>query len=184
MPFEPPIDHSQGSLKEQLRAALGPALAGHDPAVATALVTLLADVVAGRIAADDAQHHVAAISGLSALLHELAGQELQVGRSMISFGAGSQIGDVTIGDVAGRDVIKLGVAIQQTIVSAEHAYNVRGLANPYLGLRAFTYADRSSFAGRERLVQETVERVTAPGDQCALLFVTGASGRRVRHLPC
>ncbi|HEU5090186.1 MAG TPA: hypothetical protein VFT99_22175, partial [Roseiflexaceae bacterium] len=63
-----------------------------------------------------------------------------------------------------------------TVVAEEMAYNVAGLPNPYLGLRAFTYADRASFGGREALVRATVERITAPGNQHSLVFVTGASG--------
>jgi len=40
---------------------------------------------------------------------------------------------------------------QVTLVTEEQAYLVAGLKNPYLGLRAFTYDDRASFAGREVL---------------------------------
>ncbi|GAB4193674.1 MAG: hypothetical protein OHK0022_08800 [Roseiflexaceae bacterium] len=57
----------------------------------------------------------------------------------------------------------------------EQAYNVAGLPNPYLGLRAFTAADRDIFAGRERMVQALVQRLAAEdGDR--LLFLVGASG--------
>lgn len=55
-------------------------------------------------------------------------------------------------------------------------YDVYGLPNPYLGLRAFSYDDRAIYAGREHLAQETVQRLTAPGTQQTLLFITGASG--------
>src|SRR5512136_447636 len=71
------------------------------------------------------------------------------------------------GDIVGRD---------KNIFTGEQQYDVHGLANPYLGLQSFTYADRAKYAGRERLIAETVARLTAPDDPLALLFVTGASG--------
>lgn len=66
--------------------------------------------------------------------------------------------------------------IEQVFIEAEKAYDVRGLPNPYLGLRAFTYADRAAFAGREALIDESVSRITTPGDPQSLSFITGASG--------
>ncbi len=71
------------------------------------------------------------------------------------------------GDVVGRDKIT---------ITEEVAYKVHGLANPYLGLQSFTYADHAKYAGREKLIAETVARLTAPDDPLTLLFITGASG--------
>jgi energy-coupling factor transporter ATP-binding protein EcfA2 len=76
--------------------------------------------------------------------------------------------------VAGRDVIKVSFA--QTVLTAEQAYQVSGLPNPYLGLGPFTYAGRERFAGRERLVKAALAQLTTSGEERALLFVTGASG--------
>ena len=79
--------------------------------------------------------------------------------------------DINIdGDVAGRDIIKV------TNITGDQQYDVHGLANPYLGLQSFTYADCAKYAGREKLIAETVARLTAPNDPLALLFITGASG--------
>jgi hypothetical protein len=55
-------------------------------------------------------------------------------------------------------------------------YDVHGLANPYLGLQSFTYADHAKYAGCEKLIAETVARLTAPDDPLSLMFITGASG--------
>ena len=55
-------------------------------------------------------------------------------------------------------------------------YNVQGLPNPYLGLQPFTYAERERYAGREAQIQLAIEKLTTPGQQRVLLFVTGASG--------
>jgi hypothetical protein len=62
------------------------------------------------------------------------------------------------------------------IYEADKAHDVRGLANPYLGLAAFTYAEREKYAGREQQVAEAITKLTTPGEQRALLFITGASG--------
>ena len=156
--------------------ALGAALPGTSAPTADALATLLTDLATGRITAEEAQAQLSAIPDLLPLAQGLAGRELQLGQALIAFGAGSQLGDVSVGDIAGRDLTKISLVVQQTTMAPEQAYDVRGLANPYLGLRAFTYDDRASFAGRERLVRETVELITSPGSQRALLFVTGASG--------
>ena len=81
-------------------------------------------------------------------------------------------GDITIGgDVVGRDKIT-----STTIFTGDQQYDVHGLANPYLGLQSFTYADHAKYAGREKLIAEAVARLTAPDDPLALHFVTGASG--------
>jgi len=74
------------------------------------------------------------------------------------------------GDVAGRDIIKV------TNITDAQQYDVHGLANPYLGLQSFTYADHAKYAGREKLIVETVARLTTLDDPLALLFITGASG--------
>src|SRR5690242_14878807 len=78
-------------------------------------------------------------------------------------------------DTLGKDVIGRDQNITN-IVSEDTAYDVEGLLNPYLGLRAFTYKDRDSYAGREQLAAEALEWLVAPGEQRNLLFVTGASG--------
>jgi hypothetical protein len=65
---------------------------------------------------------------------------------------------------------------QQIIITAEKTYDVRGLPNPYLGLRAFTYDDRDRFAGRRQLIDAAVRKLATPGEQRTLMFVTGASG--------
>lgn len=86
-------------------------------------------------------------------------------------------GEIQARDIVGGDKIIHGDEVQtKIVVTAEQAYDVRGLANPYLGLAAFTYADRAKYAGREKLVAETLARTTTPGAAIPLLFITGASG--------
>ncbi|MBI4673663.1 MAG: PQQ-binding-like beta-propeller repeat protein [Chloroflexi bacterium] len=86
-------------------------------------------------------------------------------------------GEIRARDIFSGDKIIHGDEVQtKIVVTAAQAYDVRGLANPYLGLARFTYADAKKYAGREKLIAETVARVTAPGAAIPLLFITGASG--------
>ncbi len=89
--------------------------------------------------------------------------------------------DINVGgDVASRDkVVNVAgdnIAGDKNIFTGDQQYDVHGLANPYLGLQSFTYADHAKYAGREKLIAETVACLTAPDDPLSLLFVTGASG--------
>lgn len=53
--------------------------------------------------------------------------------------------DINVGgDVVGRDKI---------VITGDQQYDVHGLANPYLGLQSFTYADHAKYVGREKLVE-------------------------------
>jgi len=86
-------------------------------------------------------------------------------------------GDKITGDIAAEGVSGSGHHIGHRIYKdPNYPYDVRGLANPYLGLAAFTYADRARYAGREKQIALAVEKLATPGAQRALLFVTGASG--------
>lgn len=59
--------------------------------------------------ASDATARLGAIPELPLLAQALAGQQLSLSQALISFGAGSQQGDITIGDVAGGSILKLTV---------------------------------------------------------------------------
>jgi WD40 repeat protein len=100
-----------------------------------------------------------------------AGDPEQSDGSSVAFRLGPQahIDSVHVsGDVAGRDINK---------IVEDLTYDVSDLsANPYRGLASYTYDNRAFFAGRERQIGEAVARLTAPGDECALVFFTGASG--------
>jgi hypothetical protein len=88
----------------------------------------------------------------------------------IDTGGGSYIAggvDTRGGDFIGRD---------QVVITEEKSYDVTGLANPYLGLRSFTYDDRASFAGREKLIEDALEKIANPTQRQTLTFITGASG--------
>ncbi len=98
----------------------------------------------------------------------LADKSSNITEGGISVGKNAQI-TIGSGDVVGRDKIT-------TIVTDDKTYDVAGLPNPYLGLRSFTYAERARYAGRKHSVEEAVVKLTTPGDQRVMLFITGASG--------
>lgn len=93
---------SHGDLRQlllRLRAELGDsAPAPADSAAVDTLIRTLESAAAGQGAA-------AAVP--ADLLRALAGRTLTEGRSVLTFGPESQLGDVSIGDVAGGTMIKV-----------------------------------------------------------------------------
>ena len=90
-------------------------------------------------------------------------------------------GNQNSGDIDANNVSGKGIAIghgSQVAVFEDPTYphDVRGMENPYLGLRSFTYDDRTIYAGRERDIAHSVAKLTSPGEQRVILFITGASG--------
>ncbi|MCG8351229.1 MAG: tetratricopeptide repeat protein [Chloroflexales bacterium] len=72
------------------------------------LAQVLAAVQAGQLTPAAAQQQLAAYP---AALHALTGHDIRAVGSLLSFGAGNQFGNISIGDRAGRDVVKLTVNI-------------------------------------------------------------------------
>ena len=94
---------------------------------------------------------------------------------MIKTEGGAYVGGNVItggGDFVGGDK----VAGDKISITEDVSHDVSGLPNPYLGLRAFTYEDRDTYAGRQSEIAGAVGKLTMPGEQRVLLFVTGASG--------
>jgi hypothetical protein len=95
----------------------------------------------------------------------------QAESSAFQVGEGARIDGINVqGDVAGRDINK-------TFFTEELTYDVSDLTtDPYLGLASYTYATRAFYGGREQQLRAAVQRLTAPGAERVMLFVTGASG--------
>lgn len=138
------------------------------------MVQALADATSGAIDREVLQKRLSGNPALVRILQLLAGKEIEGNGTIISFGSGNQLGNVTIGDVAGHDIVN--VSLHQVIIAVEQAYHVYGLPNPYLGLHPFTYTDRDRFAGRTCAIEVARDLLTEPGEERSLLFVTGASG--------
>jgi hypothetical protein len=86
-----------------LRSQLSPLLHAH----VEDLARLLAEASDRPLTPGDVRARLAAEPGLASLLQTLAGTVLPVGSTAVSFGTGHQIGTVTMGDVAGRDLIRV-----------------------------------------------------------------------------
>jgi hypothetical protein len=93
------------SIQTQLQAALP---AGLRPHLHT-LAAILGGVIAGSLHPSDAERRLTDDLGLAPTLRSLSGKELAGGASLIHFGANSQAGDISIGDVAGGNLIKISV---------------------------------------------------------------------------
>ena len=87
----------------------------------------------------------------------------------LSVGPNSHVEKIEVhGPVVGRDLIN---------ITENLTYDVNDIAgNPYLGLASYTYATREYYGGRDEQIREAVARLTPPGAQVVLVFITGASG--------
>lgn len=93
------MSDSDTAIKQALQAALPPELHVHIAHLAALLAALTADGTP-----QGAEPMTTATT--AALLGHLAGKELATERAVLNFGQQSQLGDVTIRDVAGNNVIK------------------------------------------------------------------------------
>src|SRR5947209_5174948 len=94
--------------------------------------------------------------------------DTQEPRSGIVLGPGASVGKITVGgDLVGGDKIE---------ITEDTTYDVGGLPDPYLGLASYTYEARAFYGGREDEVRQAAARLTEPGAEQVVLFVTGDSG--------
>jgi len=88
-----------------LTTALRAALPQDAERAAPALAELLSAVVSGEMTSEVAAARLAAEPALADAVRRLAGTRVSGSAGLISFGSGSQVGDVTISGVAGRDIV-------------------------------------------------------------------------------
>jgi tetratricopeptide (TPR) repeat protein len=94
-----------GDLEPVLRSALPAAPEAQQVTLARRLAALLA----GTPTPEALREQLLADASLAPLLATLAGTQIQAGSSVIDFGAGGQVGDVAIRDVAGGNIVTLNV---------------------------------------------------------------------------
>jgi tetratricopeptide (TPR) repeat protein len=111
-------------LERALRATLPPDLAPRAPALARLIAEALAHPEAPPAPAPE----------LTPALQALAGRELRAGEALISFGA-SQLGDVSIGDVAGGDIVRLNLTVAPEAQSVAVGRNIVQIGTLVLPLR-------------------------------------------------
>lgn len=91
--------------EQSLRLALG----SKGGSYAASLTRLLADLVEGQLSVEHFREQVLADPHLAALLKALVGQQAQAATTMVAFGQGSQVGDVTIRDIVGGHQFQLNI---------------------------------------------------------------------------
>lgn len=97
---------------EHIEQAITPLMPDEQRAQAPALARLLADLAAGERSAESARAEVAAEPALAQALGALGGQEVASDGAVLRFGEGSQLGDVSVRDVAGGNIINLSLPAQ------------------------------------------------------------------------
>ena len=90
-------------LETVLRASLAEPWQKYAPALAR----LLAETAQGSLPDAEVENRLRAEPGVAFLLKELAGKTITGAGPLLSFGAGNQIGTVTVGDVAGGNILKI-----------------------------------------------------------------------------
>lgn len=106
------------ALTEALAAALPAELVDRAPALAVLLVGLADGAVPPGASLDPA---------LKAALRALAGSAVAVAGASVSFGSGSQFGDITIGDVVGGDKLTVSIAVPASRLSPRDQRNRRAM---------------------------------------------------------
>jgi hypothetical protein len=139
---------TEKTLETVLHTALPDTVQAHVPLLAG----LLGAVIDGTLAPEQAQQQLAQQPELAQLLPLLAGQHLQAGDAVLSFGSGNDLNDVTIRDVVGGNQISLtlnlnlppatpddptGTALPDELLGTWKLKRFRG-NTPFLSIRDYT----------------------------------------------
>ncbi len=93
----------------ELTTALSAALPADQRGGVQDLAELLAAIAQGNLAPEQVATQIAANTDLSRLVRSLAGTQVPIDGTLISFDSGNQLGNVTIGDVVGSNQITLSI---------------------------------------------------------------------------
>ena len=105
------------SIATEIEAALRQKLPAEFQGVALEMAQVFSKIATGEMSSVDAQTRLAAVPDLISALRALEGREVLVSKSLITFGAGNQIGDVTIsGDIVGGNNVKITINYNQTVI--------------------------------------------------------------------
>lgn len=115
------------STEALIRDALGEAL----PPDLLAGVAALAALIDARLGGREARPAPEDGAALAALLQRLAGRQIAAGEAVIAIGGESQLGDITISDVAGGNVIRL------SIIGSQHVGAPQASADEAMRLEAY-----------------------------------------------
>ncbi|MFV9506755.1 MAG: hypothetical protein AB4911_19560 [Oscillochloridaceae bacterium umkhey_bin13] len=89
----------------QLEQALSARLPADLRMTAPDLAALFAGVLSDQLTIVEVEAHLSANPQLQAALRSLAGRQITSNQAVIHFGTGTQLGDIRIGTIAGRDIV-------------------------------------------------------------------------------
>lgn len=187
------------TLATDIENALRPHLPTDQHVVVTALALVLADAAIGVVSPALVQARLSA-PDLISTLRALAGREVTAGSTLITFGAGNDVGDVSIGDVAGRSIIKLSLSagvVQNVrasgqarigdVIGVQHNYTyntnptpakrkqaLRALLHDHSG---FIASRLEAFVGREAELEEMRQRIAEKIPTGGYVTITGQAGQ-------
>lgn len=125
-------------LEARLRQLLSPS----QRAGIARLLALLTEMESGDLSRNDVEQQIRNDPELPSLSRALAGQQLSAGMTTVSFGAGSQLGDVSIENAAARDVIRISFHLHAAEPeSAELARRNKYITSGEIFSRARAYAE-------------------------------------------
>jgi hypothetical protein len=133
--------------------ALRAALPDEASSEAPDLARLLRGLASGELSPAAVHDQLDADPALAKLLRSLVGQEIQVGPSAVAFGEGSQVGDVSIRDVAGGDIITVNVyhGAPATLRTPTHP-QAEGQARPLRIFLCHSSADKAAVRRLARIL--------------------------------
>lgn len=97
---------------EQIEEAISPLMPAEQRAQAPELARLLADLSAGARSPEEARAALADRPALAMALGALGGQQVSSDSTVLTFGAGGQLGDVSLRDVAGGNIVTISLPAQ------------------------------------------------------------------------
>lgn len=128
-------------IEAALRDALPPSLHQHLAGIAQ----ILAAAARGDLSTDAAEAQLVTTPAFGQILQALASKEPTTSGGLISFGQGSQLGDVGINDIVGGNLLRLTI---------NNYYNAASAAGSGEGERASASPQEAKSAGRKPLVYE------------------------------
>ena len=160
---------------DTIEAGLRAALPAHLHTHVGSLARLLADTASRTMSPSEVRNRFDAEPAVAALIQTLAGTTIGGGAAAVSFGTGNSIGTVTMGDVAGRDIIKISPNI---IVDLTYSGIVRPLP-PNHGAAVMRMVEdyQAVFGGRTAELADLDAFLEQSEQSCALLLAPTGRGK-------
>lgn len=165
------MDITSSEIESSLKAAVPAAFHTH----CTALASILAEAIEPQIPAAEMHARLLEEPGIAGLLSVLAGRTVGTGASAFSFGAGNHVGTVTLGEVAGRDIIKIA---PEAIIKVNFSAILQPAPRAHLSAVLRLIQDyKEGFGGREHALAFLDSFLEQDERPYALLFAPTGRGK-------